>query len=173
MEVKTMLRSPFLSDVVALRDSFDRVFSETFGPSQTLWSRSGNGSTVAQPLPLDVYATDDHAVILAAAPGMRPEDVEVTVHQNTVTISGKIGNVGDAEDAKGATWFVHELSSGSYRRSITLPFPINADQVEATFDYGMIRIVAPKAEQAKPRKIAVQTAQQPEAITAGTASQRS
>jgi HSP20 family protein len=167
-----MTRSPFFADVAPLLESVDRAVSEAFAPSafRTLWSRSGNGSSFAQPMPVDVYATDDRAVITAAVPGMRPDDLEVTVHQNTVNLSGAIGSVSETEEAKGATWYVHELGSGTYRRSVTVPFPIDADRVEATFEHGIVRIVAPKAEHAKPRKIAVSSSAsggQPEAITAG------
>src|SRR4051812_36778968 len=121
MEVMTMMRSPFFSDVVALRDTLDHVLNDALGnaPFQTLWSRGGNGRQIAQPMPLDVYATEDEAVIVAAAPGMRPEDLELTVHQTTVPLSGAVGSITEPEEAKGATWYVHELGSGSYRRSIT------------------------------------------------------
>ena len=164
-----MMRSPLFNDFVALRDTVDRFVNESFGtdPFRTLWSRGGNGQYMAQPMPLDVYATEDQAVILAAVPGMRPEDLELTVHQNTVSLSGKIGSVPETEEAKGATWYVHELGSGTYRRSVTLPFPVDANQAEATFEHGILRVVLPKAETAKARKIAIGGSQQPTAITPG------
>lgn len=172
-----MARSPFLSEALSLQNTLDRVVNETLGdgPFHSLWSQSGNrGGTIAQAMPFDVYATEDQAVILAAVPGMHPEDLEVTVHQNTVSLSGTISNVAEAEETKGATWYVHELGSGSYRRSITLPFPIDADKVQATFDYGIVKVVAPKAEQARPRRIAITGSQgtQPEAIGAGKTDQQ-
>src|SRR4051794_7356502 len=143
-----MMRSPFLSDFVALRDTVDRVVNDAFGaaPFQTLWSRGGVGGTVVQTMPLDVYATDNEAVILAAVPGLGPDDLEITVHQNTVTLSGKVGSVTETEEAKGATWYIHELGSGLYRRSITLPFQIDTDQVQATFEHGIVKVTVPKAE---------------------------
>lgn len=161
-----MVRSPILSEFVALRDTVDRLMNESFGgePFRTLWSR--NGTSHAQPMPLDVYATTDAAVILAAVPGMRPEDLELTVHQNTVSISGKVGSVAETEEAKDATWYVQELGSGTYRRSVTLPFPLDADHAEATFEHGILRVVLPKAESAKPRKIPINGAT-PQAIEAG------
>ena len=168
-----MMRSPF-SDFVALRDTVDRVVNDAFAssPFQTVWSRSGNGQRLAQPMPLDVYATENEAVIVAAVPGMRPDDLELTVHQNTVTLSGSVGNVAESEDAKGATWYIHELGSGTYRRSITLPFPVDADATEATFEHGILRVTLPKAESAKPRKIAIGGGQpQAQAITSGEQSQ--
>jgi HSP20 family protein len=153
-----MTRSPFLSDFVALRDTLEQLVN------QTPWSRAGNG-TAPWPMPLDVYATDEAAVVLAAVPGMRPEDLELTVHQTTVTLAGTIGNVADAEEAKGATWFVHELASGAFRRSVTLPFPVDAERARAAFEHGVLRVTLPKAESAKPRKIAI--GGQPEALAGG------
>ena len=142
---------PFLG----LSQAMDRLINESVvgTPFRSLWSRSG--SPVAQPLPLDVYATDEHAVILAAVPGMRPEDLELTVHQDTVSLAGTIGNVAESGEAKNATWYVHELWSGQFRRSFTLPFPVDADKAEASFDRGILRVVLPKAETAKPKKIAI------------------
>ena len=166
-----MLRNPLLSDVLSLQNTLDRALG---GPFETLWSRSGGGGTAAvQAIPFDVYATDDHAVVLAAVPGMRPDDLEITVHQNTVNLSGTVSNVADADETKNATWYVHELGSGSYRRSITLPFQIDAEQVQASFENGIVRVVLPKAEQSKPRRIAIRASQgsQPEAIGSGTTDQ--
>jgi HSP20 family protein len=97
---------------------------------------------------------------------MRPEDLELTVHQNMVSLSGKIGSLAETEEAKGATWYIHELGSGTYRRSVTLPFPVDADNAQATFEHGILRVVLPKAESAKPRKIAI-GGSQPQAISSG------
>jgi len=151
-----MFRHPLLSDVVALRDTVDRLFNESFGdPYRTLWSRNGNGVTTSQPMPIDVFANDDQVVILAAVPGMNPDDLDLSVHENTVTLSGTIPNTAKAEETKNATWYAHELWSGQVRRSITLPFPVDADQASATFQDGILKVSLPKAESAKPRKIAI------------------
>ena len=150
-----MFRSPLFNDFVSLRDTVDRLFNESFNDDQyrTTWSRSGNGRTQAMPMALDVYATDEQVVILAAVPGMRPEDLDLTIHENTVMISGKIANVTESEETKGATWYVHELWSGDVRRSLTLPFPVDSDRADARFEQGILRVTLPKAASAKPRKI--------------------
>ena len=165
-----MFRSPFLNDFVALRDTIDGLVNETFGPDRyrTMWSRSGNGSSVAQPLPLDVYATDEQVVILAAIPGMAPDDLQLTVHQNTVTLQGTVGNGRRSEEGQQATWYMQELWSGQVRRSVTLPFPVNADAAQATFEHGILRVVLPKAESAKPRKIAISGSTGQTAISANS-----
>jgi HSP20 family protein len=108
-------------------------------------------------MPVDVYSTNDQAVVLAAVPGMTPDDLDLSINQNTVTLSGTVRNAADADDAKDATWYVSELGGGTYRRSVTLPFPVDADKAAATFEYGILRVVLPKAESAKPKKIAINT----------------
>ena len=163
-----MFRTPFANDFVALRDTVDSLVNQAVAGDQyrTAWSRAGNGRTIAQPLPLDVYATEDQAVLLAAIPGLDPDQLELTVHQNTVTVSGKVGDVRDAEEAKGATWYLQELWSGEVRRSVTLPFPVDADATQATFEHGILRVVLPKAETSKARKIVI-GGSQPAAVETG------
>jgi HSP20 family protein len=105
-------------------------------------------------------------VLLAAIPGMRPKDLELTVHQDTVTISGTLHDVAESEEAKGATWYTRELWDGQIRRVLRLPFPVNADDVQATFENGILKVVMPKSEHLKPQKIAI-GGRQPEAIAEG------
>ena len=143
---------PFDTEFSTLRQAMDRLLDGAVvgAPFRTLWSRTG------QAMPLDVYATEDQVVILAAVPGVQPEDLEITAYQNTVTLSGTIADVAEGEEAKDATWYLRELWSGQFRRSLTLPFAVDADRAQASFEQGVVRIVLPKAEQAKPRKIAIQ-----------------
>lgn len=164
-----MVRSPRFNDFVTLRNSLDQLANDAFGddPWRALRSRLGSSGTVAEIMPLDVYATDDQVVLLAAVPGMQPDDLELTIHQDTVTLNGSVRSAVDTEQAQNATWYIHELGNGSYRRSVTLPFPVDADQAEATFEHGMLRVVLPKAETAKPRKISISGGRQNEAIASG------
>jgi len=153
-----MIRSPLLTDLVSLRSSLDQFANQNFGSDAfraTSSRTNGNGSTWANPMPIDVYSTNDQTVVLAAVPGMTPDDVDLSINQNTVTLSGTVRNAADADDAKSATWYVSELGGGSYRRSVTLPFPVDADRATATFEHGILRVVLPKADSAKPKKIAI------------------
>lgn len=167
-----MVRSSLFNDILGLRSSIDQLFGENpFGESfNTLWSRaeSSDGS-VGRPMPMDVYAINDEVVIVAAVPGMGPEEQDLSVQQNTVTLSGSMGSVANTEEARQATWYVRELPSGTYWRSITLPFPVDADGAHATFEHGILRVVLPKSEVSKPKQIAISTSQQ-QAIGAGTES---
>jgi HSP20 family protein len=168
-----MMRSPLINDLVSLRNTVDPLFRERpFGdPLNTFWSRAEtSGSSVARPMPIDVYATDDQVVITAAVPGIQPDDLQLTVHQSTVTLSGSLQNVVDMEEGKKATWYLQELPSGSFRRSITLPFEVDAGRADASFEHGILRVVLPKAEAAKPRQIAIHSGQD-QAIEAGSTQQ--
>ena len=164
--------TPFTSDFVSLRDAMDRLFAESFvsSPFRTLWSQGGNWAGGAYPLPLDVYATGDEVVLIAAVPGARPEDVEVSINQGTVTLTGKLANAAEAEDAKRATWYLHELWYGPFQRTVSLPMEVDAAKAEAIFADGILKIRLPKAEQAKPRKIEVRVAEPaaPQAVGAGS-----
>jgi HSP20 family protein len=157
---------PFNQDFVVLRDAMNQLLEESFVPSRGV--RGGGNGMLARALPLDVYATQDHAVVIAAVPGMDPRTLDVTFDQNAVTLSGTVPNVAESEQGKGATWYLHELWHGQFRRSVTLPFEVDAAKAEATFENGIVRIVLPKADRAKPHKIAIRAASgQQEAITAG------
>jgi HSP20 family protein len=174
MEVKEMVRTfPFGTDFVLLQDAMNQLLGESFVPSSGAGYGWRNGTSngaraVARPLPLDVYATQDEAVVIAAVPGMNPQDLEITYNQNTLTLSGTVPTATDSEQGKQAMWFVHELWHGQFQRSFTLPFEVDADKAEATFENGIVRIVLPKAERAKPQKIAVQAAGSQQAIGTGS-----
>ena len=155
--------------LVSLRQAMDQLFDESFvgAPYRTLWSRGGVEGGWSG-MPLDVYATNDQVVILAAVPGLRPEDLQITFQQGTLLLSGQIGSVADTEEAKNATWYLHELPHGQFRRSVTLPFPIDADQAQATFEHGVVRIVLPKAEAARPKTIPISAGGTTQAVGAGS-----
>lgn len=167
-----MLRNPIFNELLSLRDTVDQMFRENpFGDAfGTLWTRAeSSGGSVARPMPLDIYSTDDNVVILAVVPGMQPDDLDLTVQRNTVTISGTVQNHTDTGDHGNVTWYLRELGSGTYRRSVTLPFAVDADHADATFENGILRVVLPKSEGSRPRKISIQSGQR-EAIEAGSES---
>jgi len=164
---------PFGQDFVVLREAMNQLLEDSYVPARSTRSVAGDGS-IARALPLDVYATPDEVVILAAVPGMDPKDLEVSIDQNVVTLAGSVPTATESEQGKNANWYLHELWHGQFRRSITLPFEVETGKAEATFDNGVVRITLPKAERAKPHKIAIKSGSgQKEAITAGSKTQQS
>ena len=152
-----------VSSINGMRQAMDRLVSEAFSPAHfgTVWPASSVDRDRAL-LPIDSYATDDEVVILASVPGVSAEDIEITVEKNTVTLKGTIPSVAKSDHAKGATWYLHELPSGSFRRSLTLPIEIDTARAEATVESGVLRLSLPKAEASRPRQIRVQAATTPQ-----------
>jgi len=106
----------------------------------------------------DVYDTPEAVVIKLAVPGARPDDLEVTLEQNTVTIRGRYGYALGEEEKK-ATWYRREIGTGQFAESIVLPAPVDAEHAQATVENGIITLTFPKAEQARVKRIAVQAGQ--------------
>jgi HSP20 family protein len=115
-------------------------------------------------MPLDVRSTPDGLEIEASLPGVKPDDVDITVEGGTLVISAT--NATDEREDRG-DYLVHEIRRGSVSRSIGLPSGLEADKATASFEHGLLRLSIPKAEQAKPRQIRI-TAQARNANTGTT-----
>jgi HSP20 family protein len=115
---------------------------------------SWNGSTIAAAwMPAcDVVEDKNQLKIALELPGVRPEDVKVNLENHTLTISGEKKQV--TED-KNERWHRYERSYGSFERTFTLPSTVDAEHVQATVEHGVLTLVLPKAERAKPREIPV------------------
>ena len=159
---------PFGSDFVQLRQAMQELLQDSFVPSGgSAYRRSAGSGAMARPVPLDVYATPEETVVIAAVPGMSPEHLEITY---TVTLSGSLPSAVESEQGQHATWYLRELWSGQFRRTVNLPFEVDASKAEASFEHGIVRITLPKAEWAKPQKIAIKSSGGQQAIGAGASS---
>ena len=151
-----VVRYPSLAnDVFRVRNAVDRLFDESVFRTIATTQRSQGTYSV----PVDVFATADDVVIIASVPGLGPDDLEVTVDENVVTLSGSVPNVARSTEGEGATWYLHEVGHGQFRRSLTLPVDVDADAADATFENGILRLRLPKAEAARPRQIKVRMAE--------------
>lgn len=101
---------------------------------------------------LDVSESADDLVIVAELPGVAKDDVKVTLHDGVLTISGEKKK---ADVPEGSRRHRVERVSGTFTRSLELPVPVNASAVSAEMKDGILRIVVPKAEEARPREIRV------------------
>ncbi len=137
---------PF-KEMMTLRQAMDRLFEDSF--VRTPRGYDGGSSY----LPLDVYTTKDAVVIRASVPGVKPDDVEVTVEGGTVTIRGET-KVPQEE----GTFLLQEQRYGAFARSIDLALPVQADKAEAKFENGVLTLTIPKAEEIKPKVIRVKAA---------------
>ncbi|TSC65656.1 MAG: molecular chaperone (small heat shock protein) [Candidatus Berkelbacteria bacterium Gr01-1014_85] len=101
----------------------------------------------------DIYETEESVVAEMALPGVKPEDIDINVTGDTLTVSGETKF--ETTESK-RNYFQRQLRSGSFSQSLILPASVQADKAMANFSHGMLKIEIPKAEAAKPKKIEVQ-----------------
>ena len=100
---------------------------------------------------LDLYQNNDNVVAVVELPGMRKEDIDISLHDGMLTIAGeRQSSSGEGENAERTERF-----SGKFRRSITLPTRVDAGKVSASYKDGILTVTLPKAEEAKPKKVEV------------------
>ena len=145
----TMMRrySP-LADIVTLRDSMDRLFDERF--FRPLWSWDAEREAVPA---LDLYTTPEAVIAKIALPGVKPEDIDVTIADDVAVIRGTFEEQQEATEAG----FVHkELSRGSFGRTFALPTAVKADAATASFKDGLLTLTLPKSDEVQPKHLKVE-----------------
>lgn len=138
-----------IGDVISLRSAMDRLFEDSF-VSPFSWRTIANGDGAAPAL--DVHQTDDEIVVTAALPGMKAEDVEITMTGQNLTLRGELRA---NDEIKREQYLVRERRFGSFQRSLQLPVRVEGTQAEATFTDGVLTLRIPKAEEVKPRLIRI------------------
>ncbi|HVL54103.1 MAG TPA: Hsp20/alpha crystallin family protein [Vitreimonas sp.] len=140
--------SPF-GELLSLRQAMDRLFEDSYVRPRTPWSGERSDSS---PVPLDISTSPDALVIEAALPGVRPDDVEITVEDGTLSIRATTAR--ERQEDEGG-YLVQEIHRGEVSRSLTLPTGLEPDKAEAAFDNGVLTLRIPKAEAVKPRQIRI------------------
>ncbi len=133
-------------DFAYLQNQLDRLAQETFG------MRSQTSVTT---LPVDVFDKGEQIVVQAFVPGLTAEHLDIQVEDGVLTISGQFPQLYDPEEVRNYTWYARELRGGGFQRSISLPYKVDWDHVSATVSDGILKMVLPKAPEAKPRRIQI------------------
>ena len=144
----SMVRWDPFAEFSGLRRAMDRVF-EDFAPTRS-WR--GNGEVAELTFPIDLYETESSVVVKAVLPGIKPEDVDISVQGDTLAIKGETKH---EEEAKEGNWYRREIRYGSFSRVIPLPVRVNYDKADAKFKDGLLTITLPKAEEAIAKTIKV------------------
>jgi HSP20 family protein len=143
--------APF-QQLSTLRDEIDRLFEAPFSltgfgeglqPFMSGWSPT-----------LDFYEDKDSLYVKAEVPGMKKEDIEISLHDGVLTLSGERKN---DKLLNGSNIHRSERFVGRFQRSLTLQTSVEADQVKAVYQDGILTVTLPKAEAAKPKQIQVKT----------------
>lgn len=136
------------SEFLPLREMMDQLLRESMGRPRTGGMVSGIG------VPIDIAETDDAYLVMAVIPGARPEDVQIQVSGDTLQLSGEVK---EPELDEQATWIARERRYGPFRRVLTLPGPVRADDAEAEFVNGVLVVRLPKATVSRSRQIPIRS----------------
>jgi HSP20 family protein len=149
-------------EMTSLRDAMDKLFEDSFVRAPRLWSRVGEWE-----LPIDMHQADKDVVVKASLPGFKPEEVDISITGDTLTIKGEHK---EEQEVKDGNYFYKERSCGTLSRSVLMPVKVKSDKAEAVFGDGVLTLTLPKAEEAKPKQIKVKAKQITEGKKAATKS---
>ncbi len=141
--MSNLIRWEPVREMMTLREAMDRLFDDAF-------TRPLSMSAVSAMPAIDLYQTVDEIVVKAALPGLKPDEVQISVTGEVLTLRGEFKQ---QEEKKEATWHMREQRYGSFERSIMLPTEVQTDKAKADFENGILTVSLPKAEAVKPRTI--------------------
>ncbi len=136
------------SEMTTLRDAMTRLLDSSFvRPTMAF------GSSAGMDVPLDLIETENEYRVQAHVPGMRPEDIHISVHNNVVTLEGERREARDEKEEGRRVYTEHRY--GRFSRSFTLPMAVDAGKCKADFRDGVLSLTMPKLETARPRQIPI------------------
>jgi HSP20 family protein len=149
---RSLTRDPVLADFLSLGNRLSRLINDGVGNSD--WQRRDSASASWVPA-VDIFEEPDAIRIMTEIPGVSPADVKITLENNVLTIRGA-----KQQAARERTERVHryERTYGAFERSFTLPTTVDASNIKATYENGVLTVTRPTVEKANPREIAVQVA---------------
>ncbi len=151
MATKSMARWEQLGDLLPLRSAIDRLFEDSFiRPASWL----GAVETGLGVLPVDMYEEGDNLIVKASLPGLKPEEVNIQVQGDVLTISGESKQERESQD-KVRNYQLREQTYGRLERSVALPVAVTVDKAEAVFADGILTLTLPKTEESRAKQIAI------------------
>jgi len=133
-------------EAVTLREAMDRLFEDSYVPAR----RQAEQREQVWRLPLDAYITAEEIVIVANMPGVKPENVDITIEGDSLTIKGE-----RPAPLENVDYVLQERTYGKFQRTLNINIPVDANKAEAKFEDGLLTLVVPKAEAVKPKTIQV------------------
>jgi HSP20 family protein len=136
-------------DLLSIQDRMNKLFEQTLSRSQ---AEEGIAASTWTPA-VDIYETPDTVVMKAELPGLSRDDIEIQIRDNTLTLRGERRF---AKEAQEENYLRIERAYGAFQRSFTLPATVQQEKIRAVFGDGVLELTLPKAEEAKPKKIAIE-----------------
>lgn len=150
MATRIIRRYDPFAETVSLRNMMDRLMESAFvNPAQ--WLSAAAGFDVPA---IDVIENADGYTIKAALPGWKPEDVDITIENGVLTLSGQVKEETERND-EASKYHVREINQSSFTRRVALPTEIETDKAKAEFENGVLTLDLPKAEVVKPKQIKI------------------
>lgn len=146
-------------EMMVLRNSVDRSVDRDLALVPARW-KSFNWSVA-----LDVVESEDEYLVKASLPGINPEDLDITFDDNRLTLKGEVTGETEVDETR---YHLRERRYGSFTRRIKMPSGIDSANIEARYDKGVLELLLPKVEEAKPKKIVI-TSSSPKVIDAESA----
>jgi len=137
-------------EMMTVREAMDRLFEESFVRPRQRWAEGAPERPFR--LPLDVYTTPEEIVIVASLPGLTPDEVDIIIEGDTLTIRGEL-----RPPLENVEYLFQERLYGAFSRTLTLNVPVDAGKAEAVFESGVLMLTLPKAEETRPRVIKVKS----------------
>ena len=144
----SIMRWQPLPELMSLRQAMEKLFEDSFVTPSRILSPFGPGAAT----PIDMYHTANDVIVKAALPGIKPEEVDITITGDNLTIKGETKA---EEKIKREDYLYQEHRYGASSRSVTLPSGLNTDKAEASFENGILTLTIPKSEEVKPKQIKV------------------
>ncbi len=142
-----------LKELEEMRRDMDRLFDEIFSPLQrrrrTWGEKPETGSIVPN---VEIYDRTNEIVFRAQLPGVKKEDIDLSIAKDSLTLKGEVKK----EEEAGTAYYVNEISYGSFARTVELPVEVESEKAKATFKDGILELVLPKREEAKPKEIKIE-----------------
>jgi len=146
--MSTIVRYNPFREAMSLSRQMDRLMEGAMRGSD-VWDGSMDWA-----LPLDVIENDNEYVVKASLPGIKADDIEVTYHNQTLTVKGEMKQEEDISEEK---YHLLERRYGVFSRSITLPSGVDGDTIKADFENSVLTLSLPKKEELKARRISIQS----------------
>ena len=143
--MSNLIRFEPMREMITLREAMDRLFNDAFTPSV--------GATGGWQVPaVDLYQTDDEVVVKASLPGMKSDDVQISITGDMLSLKGEFRQ---EDEKKERAYHLREQRFGAFERTFALPTAVVSDKAKAEFENGILTITLPKAEEVKPKMITV------------------
>lgn len=143
-------KDPF-RELVSLRDAMDRMLEERFVRPFDWIHIEFDGKGM---FPMDMYEEDNNLMVKAPMPGIKPEELNIQVHDDMLTITGEAKK---EEERKERNYYLREQRYGRFERKVELPYPVLIDKAEAIFENGVLRLTLPRAEKTPVKQIPVKS----------------